>query len=248
MIPKTIHYIWLGGGEKSDTVKRCIESWTKILPDYEVKCWDESNFDIESAPVFVKEAYTAKKWAFAADYVRMWVLYNYGGIYLDTDEEVRKDLGPYLENRFFIGTQCYKTQESKHKSEMHTYLSMGVIGSEPKHPYMKKLLDYYDSVGFLAKDGKVDLTTTNFKLTELMKEFGYVAEDKEQHLAEGIAVYPSAVFSDRTSHPADFDCVSYHWGEMSWFVRRPRGKFYKLCWNLDLMGFYHWVERIRQKK
>lgn len=89
MIPKIIHYCWFGKGKKNRLIKRCIRSWKKRMPDYEIICWNEDNFDYTSVP-FVKEAYEQKKWAFVADYVRLYALFHYGGIYLDTDSEVYK--------------------------------------------------------------------------------------------------------------------------------------------------------------
>lgn len=132
MIPKIIHYCWFGKQELPKLIEECIASWKKHLPDYEFKRWDEKTYTFEHA--FVKRAYQHKMYAFAADYVRLDVLQRMGGIYLDTDMLVLKPLDSLLSNKAFIGL------ESEH------YISCGVIGAEPKHPYIIACLDYYNQI------------------------------------------------------------------------------------------------------
>ena len=102
MIPKKIHYVWVGGNEKNNTIKQCMKTWGKHLEGYEVIEWNENNFDIDSHP-FVKAAYKAKKWAYVSDYIRAYVIYKYGGIYLDTDILVLDNFDRFLNNRAFVG-------------------------------------------------------------------------------------------------------------------------------------------------
>ena len=106
MIPKTIHYCWFSGDPYPDLVKRCIRSWKRSLPDYKLRLWDVKSFDFDSVP-FVKEAMAEKKYAFAADYIRLYALYTEGGIYLDSDVEVFKSFNSFLNNSFFTGTEPY---------------------------------------------------------------------------------------------------------------------------------------------
>ena len=101
-IPKIIHYVWVGNNEKPKDIKRCMETWKKHLKDYEIIEWNEKNFDIDSNK-FVKEAYEARKWAYVSDYIRAYAIYNYGGIYLDTDVLVVESLDSLLDNRAFVG-------------------------------------------------------------------------------------------------------------------------------------------------
>ena len=111
MIPKIIHYCWFGGNPLPMDVKKCIESWKEKCPDYEIKCWDESNFDVNAHP-FTKAAYEAKAWAFVSDYARLRVVYDNGGIYLDTDVELLKNIDFLLPYEGYIGVQqagCYCT-------------------------------------------------------------------------------------------------------------------------------------------
>ena len=100
-IPKKIHYVWVGGNPKSKDIQRCMRTWKEHLKDYEIIEWNEDNFDIESNR-FVKEAYQAKKWAYVSDYIRAYAIYNYGGIYLDTDVLVLDNLEELLENKAFV--------------------------------------------------------------------------------------------------------------------------------------------------
>jgi mannosyltransferase OCH1-like enzyme len=129
MIPKKIHYCWFGPKEQPRIVKDCIESWKKWLPEYEIQRWDETNVDL-SHP-FLKKAYTDKMYAFVADYVRLNSLYNEGGIYLDTDMLLLKPLDQFLHYKAFIGL------------ESENYISCGIIGAIPYHPYIYNCLNFY---------------------------------------------------------------------------------------------------------
>ncbi len=247
MIPKIIHYVWLGGEEQSDTIKQCIESWKKHLPDFKVMLWNEDTYNINEAPSFVKTAYNAGKWAFASDYVRLWALYRYGGLYLDTDTEVLKPLDGFLNHRLFIGTQVFPVDISKKEKKIVTNLSMGVIGSEPQHPYIKDCMRALEQSNIVKSDGSIDTKVTNYSMSAILQEkYGFVVEDKSQELKDGITVYPSTVFADRLAPVPSPDAYTYHWGEMSWFKPKPRGLFYKICWKMNLMKLYHWIETKRK--
>lgn len=246
MIPKIIHYVWLGYGEQSDIIKKCIESWHTQLPDFEIKCWDESNYDISKAPQFVKEAYAAKKWAFASDYIRLWALQQYGGIYFDTDVEVLKPLDVFLSNRFFIGTQSFWVDKNKKEKELRVNISIGVIGTEKNHPYINDCLDYFNNISVSIGDKQINTTVSNYQMAEILSKYGYCNNDERQHLKQGIEVYTTKEFGDRLSPTPKDNCYTYHWGEMSWFQPQPRGLLFRLCWNLNIMKFYHWLEKIHK--
>lgn len=145
MIPKIIHYCWLSGDPFPDTIKKCMETWKKKLPDYEFILWDTNRFDINSS-IWVKQAFEAKKYAFAADYIRLYAVYNYGGIYLDTDVEVIKSYNSLLHLDYFIG--C----ESKDLS-----LEPATFGASPKCKWVKQCLDYYNDRFFVLENGKYDM-------------------------------------------------------------------------------------------
>ena len=139
MIPKTIHYVWFGRGEKSDRTKLCIESWKKYLPDYEIIEWNEDNFDINFNK-WTKKSYEEKKYAFTSDVARLWVLYNYGGIYMDTDVEVYKPLDEFLNEEAFTGFEDIN------------YPVTATLGAEKGNPVIKKMLDYYNDLDFILYD------------------------------------------------------------------------------------------------
>ena len=128
MLPKVIHYCWFGGGEKTELIQKCIASWRKYCPDYQIIEWNEANYDVNKHS-FMRDAWRAKKWAFVSDYARIDILYQHGGIYLDTDVELIKSLDPFLEYRFFAGFE----------SESHVAFGLG-FGSEAAHPVLKDIL------------------------------------------------------------------------------------------------------------
>ncbi len=140
MIPKKIHYCWFGPAPLPKLVKRCMQTWREVMPDYEICLWNEENSPMDHP--FVKQAYVAKKYAFVADYVRFWVLYNYGGIYLDTDMYVVKRFDDLLDNMFFAGYE---------DSQMDV-ISCGIIGTMQKSDVLKDVLAYYDCVDFNLDD------------------------------------------------------------------------------------------------
>lgn len=137
MIPKVIHYCWFGGKPKPSSVINNISTWKKFLPDYEIIEWNENNFPTNEN-VFAKEAYDAKKYAFVADYCRLYVLYKCGGIYFDTDVEVIKSFNDFEEYDFFIGL------------EMDNQVGTSVIGSQPYHPLVRNFLEYYQDRHFMG--------------------------------------------------------------------------------------------------
>ena len=157
MIPKKIHYIWVGGNPLTPLAEKCIESWKKYCPDYEIVRWDESNFDVNQNQ-YCKEAYENKKWAFVSDYIRLKVLYEEGGIYMDTDVEVVKPLDKFLSNPAFSGF------------ENDTMIPTGIIAAEKYNPWVYKLLKEYDDKHFVKKNGSFDLTTNVETITKVTQE------------------------------------------------------------------------------
>ena len=149
MIPKIIHYCWLSNDPFPDDITACIYSWKKHLPDYEFMLWNFSRFDIESS-LWVKQAFYARKYAFAADYIRMYALYHYGGVYLDCDVEVLKSYDDLLHLPYFVGMERARNSfEVESKDEIA--IEAATIGFEPKHPLLKEMLDYYQHRNFHIK-------------------------------------------------------------------------------------------------
>lgn len=157
MIPKTIHYCWFGRGQKSPSVMRCIDSWKKYCPDYEIKEWNEDNFDINCCQ-FVKEAYATKKWAFVSDYARLYVLKGHGGIYMDTDVEVIKPLDVFLSHSAFA---CFEDDVN---------IASALIGAETENPWISYLLTYYANKRFIRLHGKCDTTANVIIITKMTKD------------------------------------------------------------------------------
>ena len=163
MIPRIIHYCWFGGNQKPELVERCMESWHRYMPDWTYMEWSESNFDIAAAPLYVRQAYEAKKYAFVSDYVRLWALEQYGGVYMDVDFEVYKAFdvksqqedGTWdapMDHQAFVGREG-----SKHQPPM-----LGVMASEPHGPWVTTMLHMYDDRRFLLNENvnrKYDMTT-----------------------------------------------------------------------------------------
>ena len=214
-IPKVIHYCWFGGKELPDQVKVCIESWRKYCPDYEIVRWDESNYDY-GRYAFAKEAYDAQKWAFVSDVARLDIVYQNGGIYLDTDVELIASLDPFLENMAFMGF------------EQGRKVATGLgFGAEKENSVIKANLDAYKSISFAENQGNVDEIACPIITTSVLMQIGLERKDMFQKL-EGITVYPTSVFcpmlySDGTADVKE-DTVSIHRYAASWATKEVKEK------------------------
>lgn len=180
-IPKKIHYCWFGQGPMPELALKCIESWKKNLPDYEMKLWNEMNFDINSNE-YVKEAYRAKKFAFVTDYVRLFALYHEGGIYLDTDVEIIRSLDEFLHHGAFSGFQT--------PSEILT----GLIGAKPGNKWIKENLLIYENKKFIRDDGSYDLTANVALISNISKKMGFKEGNEFQIFGDDVAIYPIDYF------------------------------------------------------
>ncbi len=180
MIPKIIHYCWFGRAEYPEKIKYCMDSWKRFLSDYEFKLWNEDSFDISSVP-FVKEAYEAKKYAFVSDYVRVYALQKFGGIYLDTDIEVRRPFDDLLSERALLGT------------DDGGYLT-AFMAAESEHPFFTELLDLYRNMRFLLPDGSLNTEVNNTWMQNTLEKYGYRRKNTKQSLNEGIVLYPCEYF------------------------------------------------------
>lgn len=189
MIPKIIHYCWFGGNPLTEKAQKCINSWYTFLPDYEIKEWNEANFDVHCCK-YVEEAYAAKKWAFVADYFRVWVLYKYGGIYFDSDVEVIKSFDEFLGYELFTGYETDKTLEP------------AVVGAQSGHPIFEKLLKFFNNRLFYVKN-KADLTPLPKRFTQpFVADYGLELNHEKSSMLDNdkIAIFPMEWFS-----PMDYE-------------------------------------------
>lgn len=214
MIPKTIHYCWFGKQLPGKREQRCIESWSRICPDYEIVMWSGRN-----APVYdnnyVRQAYSMKKWAFVSDYVRLKILSEYGGIYLDTDVELLKSLDEFTDQTGFIG---FESPEN---------IATCVMGCIPGQPFFNWATRQYDTRAFCKADGSCDSTTNTTWLTGILLQKGLQQNGMTQNVS-GITIYPSDVFCPWDLQTGKLHLtersVAIHYFAGSWMT--PRQKFH----------------------
>lgn len=206
MIPKKIHYCWLSGDPLPRKIRRCMDTWRKLLPDYELKLWDKNSFDTSSVP-FVEEACRMRKWAFAADYIRMYALYHEGGLYLDSDVRVLKSLDPLLDHSFMSAMEYHPSQIEKDgarlmiDAEGHRvkdgYVSgiqiqAAVMGAEAGHPFVSDVLQWYERNQFINADGSLLTNIVSPMIyARIAEKYGFLYKDEDQQLQEGIMIYAS---------------------------------------------------------
>lgn len=201
MIPKIIHYVWVGGKPKPKNIQRCMKTWRKHLGDYQIIEWNEQNFNVHENE-YVAQAYKAQKWAFVSDYIRAKAIYEQGGIYLDTDVLVLDDLAALLNNRAFVGFE--------NKANPFT----AVFGAEPHHPLLKDMLAYYDGRDFTfdAKDQLAGVNTLSVS-NILKQKYGAKANNQEQVLKEKIHVYPDGILCNPSAKSKTIHVFTGTWME-----------------------------------
>lgn len=213
MIPKVIHYCWFGGNPLPELAQKCIASWKKYCPGYEIKEWNESNFDLNCCD-YVREAYEAKKWAFVSDYARFWILYHEGGIYFDTDVEVIKPLDEILEQGAFLG--CEKNELVAPGLGMAAMPGLGIY---------KEVLDFYKRKHFRNEDGLTDTTTIVTYTTQILKLHGWDPDAGIQKI-EGITVYPPEYFCPMSNETGKLtitpNTYTIHHYSASWFTEKEK--------------------------
>lgn len=213
MIPKIIHYCWFGRGKMPELALKCIASWKKFLPDYEFRLWDEERFDIHSVP-YVEEAYNARRFAFVTDYVRLYALYTEGGIYMDTDVEVLRNLDCFLYHPAFSGF------------EDETHIPTGIMASEKGGEWVRWQLEYYENRHFLLKDGNYDATTNVEIIGSRMQEDGFILKNGLRNFKDIITMYPRDYFCPKSHETGKIRLTSntyvIHHFSMSWIPARVR--------------------------
>lgn len=254
MIPKKIHFCWLGGGKYPERVRQCMESWRRVLPGYEIVRWDESRFDVNSVP-WVREAIERKKYAFAADYIRHYALYHEGGIYLDTDVEVLKPFDDLLDAEMFA---VIETEESvlarniaqdriSEAGEVLTDelfadvglgLQSGAFGVTARHPFTRRCLDWYESHRFIREDGTLyDRIIAPDIMAYHARPAGLKYKDVAQELDEGIRIHPSPTIAAYAAKAVP-ESYAIHHCLGSWRPAAPcrKKKWYSRWWKSLMRG------------
>ncbi len=194
MIPKTVHFCWLSGDPYPSSIQKCLDTWQKHLPDYEFVLWDTNRFNLDEH-VWVKQAFEAKKYAFAADYIRLYAVYHYGGIYMDTDVEVVKPFDDLLHRPYFVG------------AEGDGIIEAGVFGAQKHTSWLKPCLEYYTGKSFIKADGSLDTWT----LPRIMMQQISTQRDFKEVLPNQIS--PENQETDQDTlymFPKDFFCAKNH--------------------------------------
>ena len=230
MIPRIIHYCWFGGKEKPMSVIKMINSWKKYCPNYEIKEWNESNFDI-NINQYCREAYDCGKWAFVSDVARLYAIYTEGGIYMDTDVEVVKSLDAFLSKNAFAGFEGTE------------WIGTNIIGSEKGNHVIEEFLNLYYDLTFTNEDNSLNTTTNVERFTALLTNRFNLKIDGSKHELNDITIYPTDYFC-----PYDYingkltqtnNTHSIHWYSQSWI---KRGLFKR-----KLLQLYHRIFGIKMK-
>jgi hypothetical protein len=198
MIPKRIHYCWLSDDPFPALIARCVESWQRALPEYEFVRWDRRRFDIDRVP-WVREAFAARKYAFAADYIRLHALREQGGIYLDADVEVVASFDPLLHERSFIGYDCGGDLEP------------AILGAEPGCQWINACLAHYAGRRFVRPDGSLDMTPLPVVVGAQLRRLGVLpaaAARTDPVARAGVTFYPADFFSPKDVHGGSIRATS----------------------------------------
>lgn len=227
MIPKVIHFCWFGDKKMPPLAKKCIKSWKKHCPDYEIKLWNEKNFNLD-VNRYVREAYEAKKWAFITDYARLYIVYHYGGIYLDTDVELLKPLDSLLDHKAFFGIEATPNK----------CIATGLgFGAEKENPVVKEIMDQYENIPFDLGDGQYDMTPCPDRNTQVFEKHGYDHVDACKDI-NGVRILSSDYMcpKDFKTHKVNLteNTLSVHHYDGSWQPFSTKIK----CYVAKLIGYH----------
>lgn len=240
MISKTIHYCWFGRGDKPEKIKRCMASWSTICPDYKIVEWNEDNFDVNICP-YVKQAYEAKKYAFVSDYARFYVLNKFGGVYLDTDVELLKDITPLISENF-TGFESDKS------------VATGLImASDTNDELCRAMLNEYDGDSFIKEDGSLNLRTVCERVTDWLVVRGLKLNGETQCVAD-YKIYAAEYFNPMDMQTGKISITentySIHHYAASWCSKKERfrGEIYKFIAKMCGVNFAEKIRKIFGRK
>jgi len=229
MIPKIIHYCWFGGSPLPKDALECIASWKRYHPDYEIKEWNENNFNVHMIP-FMSEAYSANKYAYVSDYARLWVLYNYGGVYFDTDVEVIRPLDDIFSMGSFMGIEkC--TRENVNGVQIAIGLG---FASQKGDRILKEIMDFYETHHYIYPDGHMEQIPIVPITTDVLARHGFDRQNRLQKIGD-FTIYPWDFFCpieflssklDITSNTRTIHHYTATW--MSWTdkLKMKKGSFF----------------------
>lgn len=219
MIPKKIHYCWFGRNPLPESAQKCIASWRKYLPDYEIIEWNEDNFDVNSIP-YTAQAYEAKKYAFVSDYARFKILYEHGGLYFDTDVEVIKPMDDIIAAGSFMGFEI-DTDGKEYCGAVAPGLGLGASAGMDIY---SEILEAYETFRYINEDGSQNMKTVVMYITEILQKKGLTSKRGIQHI-EGLTIYPKEYFNPLESLTGRLKLTpetrSIHWYTMSWLEQSP---------------------------
>ena len=236
MIPKIIHYIWLGDNPIPTAIQGCIDSWRQVMPDFKLMFWDDEAIK-EINMLFVKEALSVKKWAFASDVVRLWALSKYGGIYLDTDVMVIKSFDPFLSEHAFIGRE--ECMQINYRTTSY-HLTSYCFGAEKENPYIEQCLSYYKDRHFiisnnesLANELKFDMRNASYIHSEMARIFGYnpsaLAPSMQRCNDDVLTIFPPEYFAEGGT---SINSYCTHLSIGSWRDRKQEKGIYTLRYKI----------------
>lgn len=245
-IPKTIHYCWFGRNPLPKSALKCIASWREYLPDYEIKEWNEDNFDVNVVP-YTKEAYQAKKYAFVSDYARFWILYHYGGVYFDTDVEVIRSMDDIITQGPYMGIEVKATANNA------PLVNPGLgIGCHANHPFYKDVLDYYNGMHFIDSNGRITPVTVVTHTSKVLIAHGMKNINECQEVA-GIFIYPRDFFNPLDDNTGVLNITentrSIHWYSKTWLNRQDqlRNRITRIIHRYFGVESFRWLKRLSGK-
>lgn len=214
MIPKTIHYCWLGGAKKTKLAKKCIKSWKKYCPDYKIVEWNESNLDISSMPLYTRQAYEQKKWGFVPDYIRCKIVHDNGGFYFDTDVQIVKSLNSLLDNNAVFGFEDIGRINLGHG-----------FGAQKGANILREIMAQYENRSFLLEDGSIDYTPSPEINSQIFIDKG-MAKNNERQIIDNCLILPTEYFCPKSYQTGittvTSNTLSIHHFDGSWHDKQAK--------------------------
>jgi len=260
MIPKTIHYCWFSGEKYPPKIKECIRSWKRMLPDYKLRIWDASSFVFQSIP-YMKKCFEMRRWAYVADYIRLYALYTEGGIYLDSDVLVLKNFDSLLDCNAFWGIDAMDEHN-------YAFPEAAVFGAIKGFSVIKEMMDYYHNIdpedissttfarlsnvwddenrSIYNADGKLQLVTAPVAMESILKKYGYQQTNRNQILDNDIRIWAEPIIQNHNKVDTP-ETIAHHLNASSWFFT-DRGPLFKFCYHHPFwMPMYKRLEKITSK-